>query len=119
MRARKWIPLAAGATVFSMASWGFGGEDVAQGHPWHHEDITERALTGADALYADPPVEFTASAAASITVAQSQIEICEAATELVGWALGVQRVACNECLRVFQRSTGKTSIGRPTLPTVP
>lgn len=66
MRARKWIPLAAGATVFSMASWGFGGEDVAQGHPWHHEDITERALTGADALYADPPVEFTASAAASI-----------------------------------------------------
>ena len=60
-----------------------------------------------------------ASAAASITVAQSQMEICEAATELVGWALGVQRVACNECLRVFQRSTGKTSIGRPTLPTVP
>lgn len=25
---------------------GFGGEDVAEGNPWHHEDITIRALAG-------------------------------------------------------------------------
>jgi hypothetical protein len=41
------------ATAFLMLSTGgllaFGGEDATNGNPWHHEDITKRALTG----YAD------------------------------------------------------------------
>jgi hypothetical protein len=30
------------------AAFGFGGEDVIKGNPWHHEDITKRGLTKND-----------------------------------------------------------------------
>lgn len=40
----------AGATALALlapgVALGFGGEDLVQGNPWHHEDITIRALLG-------------------------------------------------------------------------
>lgn len=57
--AKSWFSLerlsgAAAAGAFSACLWGvtaqaamgFGGEDVVLGDPWHHEDITCRAIAG-------------------------------------------------------------------------
>lgn len=44
-------------------AFGFGGEDVLQGNPWHHEDITRRGLTKSD-LYEG--AGFSAAAANAI-----------------------------------------------------
>ncbi|MEQ9314905.1 MAG: hypothetical protein RLN72_03575, partial [Henriciella sp.] len=56
----------AGSIVISASAWGFGGEDIAQGNPWHHENITYRALTGKEAPYDNPPVKFSTQAAEAI-----------------------------------------------------
>lgn len=50
--------VAAGFAVPSASS--FGGEDLLEGQPWHHKDITLRALQGDD-LY-QPKVKFGAGA---------------------------------------------------------
>lgn len=51
--------LATAGSVF-----GFSGEDLVDGKPWHHADITERALAGGEPRYEG--AGFSAKAAASI-----------------------------------------------------
>ena len=63
------------APAMSSSAAAYGGEDVLRGDPWHHEDITCRALvgdntchnaTGANLVYADPGLGFTKEAAHAI-----------------------------------------------------
>lgn len=51
--------------LWQPSAFGFGGEDMINGLPWHHEDITAFALTGEDPYY---PIEakFGKGAADSI-----------------------------------------------------
>ncbi len=48
------------AAVFASSVFGYGGEDMGKGLPWHHEDITRRALAGDD--FYEPKVKFTGGA---------------------------------------------------------
>lgn len=58
---RKWTVVALIAVGLAVPSAnGFGGEDLIEGQPWHHQDITMRALQG-DELY-EPKVKFGAGA---------------------------------------------------------
>lgn len=56
----KLLVAAAAAFAMTPAVMGFGGEDIAQGNPWHHVDITMRALTGDE--YYEPAVKFSGGA---------------------------------------------------------
>lgn len=66
MKHALWLPAMVGSAAFAATAWSFGGEDIARGNPWHHENITYRALTGTDAPYDNPPVKFSNSAAEAI-----------------------------------------------------
>ena len=48
MSKASFVRIVAGiaALLLSPGAMGFGGEDVAEGNPWHHEDMTIRALAG-------------------------------------------------------------------------
>lgn len=66
MTVKRYVAAALGlGLVATPIALGFGGEDIAFGKPWHHEDITERALTGEDERY-PTEVEFSGGAAKSI-----------------------------------------------------
>lgn len=65
----------AAAAAMSASAYAYGGEDVLRGDPWHHEDITCRALIGDTACYnatgdavvfADPAMGFSKYAARAI-----------------------------------------------------
>lgn len=64
---------------------GFGGEDIAFGKPWHHEDITERALQGDDDRY---PTEVKFSGGAE-SIAWHADNIDSYLYNPVFWAKGV------------------------------
>ncbi|MEM9054336.1 MAG: hypothetical protein AAGB16_03335, partial [Pseudomonadota bacterium] len=70
MRKLWVVALLLGVYLYSVQNANaFGGEDIAQGKPWHHENITLRALTkptGDDAKIYDPEVIFSGSAAQAI-----------------------------------------------------
>lgn len=51
MRLRKWLIACVIALSIPSYVFGFGGEDFLEGKPWHHRDITVRALSGDDPLY--------------------------------------------------------------------
>jgi|GEM_PF-988195 len=51
MRLSKWLLTGLVALLFPGSVHGFGGEDLTKGKPWHHRDITLRALSGEDPLY--------------------------------------------------------------------
>lgn len=53
------------ALCLSKPAFGFGGEDIYNGSPWHHEDITIFALSGDDEYYPNS-AKFSAGAAESI-----------------------------------------------------
>jgi hypothetical protein len=65
----KWIAAIALGLSIPISVHGFGGEDLLRGKPWHHNDITLRALTGkteagdTDPIYT-PKVVFGAGAEA-------------------------------------------------------
>jgi hypothetical protein len=44
--------MAATALAVAGSAFGFSGEDLIDGNPWHHEDITKRALVGGEPRYA-------------------------------------------------------------------
>jgi hypothetical protein len=56
--------LAAALLAAAGNAFGFSGEDLKNGSPWHHEDITRRALAGDEPRY--DGAGFTNQAAASI-----------------------------------------------------
>lgn len=59
-----------GALILSLWTGGsahaFGGEDLARGYPWHHEQITTRALMGEEDFYPNQNATFGSAAAHSI-----------------------------------------------------
>lgn len=62
MGARKIVAATVGlGCLLTPVALGFGGEDIARGKPWHHEDITVRALQGEDELY-ETDVKFSGGA---------------------------------------------------------
>lgn len=74
------------AMVATPVASGFGGEDIALGKPWHHEDITERALTGDDDRY---PTEVKFSAGAADSIAWHADNIDSYLYNPVFWAKGM------------------------------
>lgn len=56
--------IAAAMLATAPDAFGFSGEDLTDGNPWHHEDITKRALAGDEPRYEG--AGFSAKAAESI-----------------------------------------------------
>ncbi len=64
-RLLKSLGCVAGLLSSVGTAYGFGGEDMARGLPWHHEDITVFALSGDDPYYPND-ARFEEGAAKSI-----------------------------------------------------
>jgi hypothetical protein len=56
----KYFCVAGLALLVSPNVYGYGGEDMLRGKPWHHRDISDRALAGDD--FYKPDVKFAGGA---------------------------------------------------------